>query len=365
VRRLTSAALGLGLAAGLLGSGCWDFDARYLEVTTCHQALCPYGSYTGSDVFLHDSYYYSAYRVSAGVVGRSLDDLVVYTAAGNETTEEYAHALLHFSDGGVTRTDITQQMLRYSRGVEAVGTTSDLWAVGTEGAVRFQDSVPGPLLASCRATTGNLYGAYEVSANEVYFTGTDAICRWTGGTTTTQLFPEALFADLSFLNTAWVSPQGELLAGGCQRDAGYDCTSHVFLVDGGTPAISEDYDFEDYGLMSISGVGSDVWAASRTGAIFRRTDGGAFTMVHNAGYGLFDLQAVAANDVWAVGDNGISALHFDGSAWTQVLLAPAPTSTSRWERVHPVPGGLVVAGAMDSPDAGGLVPVVRLYRRGN
>ena len=27
--------------------------------------------------------------------------------------------------------------------------------------------------------------------------------------------------------------------------------------------------------------------------------------------------------------------------------------------------GLVVAGAMDSPDAGGMVPVVRLYRRGN
>jgi len=365
-------ALATAVAAGLVGSGCWDFDGRYAAVTaeladagTCHQALCLYSSYVGTDVLYRDFSYDTQFRLSAGVVGGALEDVVVYIAPGDEVADNaYTHALLHFVDGGLaSRADVTQQMRAYARGVAALGTPSALWAISTYEAQRFLNFVPSTRVDSCNDT--RFWGGYQRSASDVYFTGTNSVCHWTGGPDAGQVFPSDNFAETVYLNAAWVSPQGEVSVGGCAVDGGSWCFSRVFLLDGGVPAIPEDYDLEYYGVMAMSGAGDELWAASRTGVIFRRTAAGAYRPEHTASYGLFDLEAAATDDVWAVGDNGLSALHYDGVSWTEVALPPAVSTSTRWERVHLVPGGLVVAGALENPDAGGLVPVVRLYRRGH
>jgi hypothetical protein len=358
------------LLAPVLLAGCLDFDARYadrVDAGACRDLLCHVLTYQGTDLDVPDLSYFGALdnlRVSAGIVATSLDEVVVYASTANTAVSyDHTHVLFHLTDAGVRRLDVTQQLEKFNRGMAAVGTPRRFWAVSYGQSVRFVDLLDDLAVPNCASRLGSQWGAYQRGEQEVYFTGQDLVCKWTGGATATQIFPSGLHEE-SYLNAAWASSTGELYVGGGGSGDGGEYDSHVYLLDGGEPPIPVDQDPELYGVMALSGAGADVWAASRTGRIFKRQADGSFATVYDAQYTLFDLEVVAPDDIWAVGDKGRAIIHFDGAAWSQVPLDPPVGTTTRWERVHGVPGGLVLAGATDNPDAGGNNPLIRLYRRG-
>ncbi|HKP52514.1 MAG TPA: S-layer homology domain-containing protein [Chloroflexia bacterium] len=98
----------------------------------------------------------------------------------------------------------------------------------------------------------------------------------------------------------------------------------------------------DNSLVGISAVSpNDIWAVGwynasggTAGTLTVHWDGSTWTLVNSPGPGpgqtrLFDVLAIASNDVWAVGESGNQTLilHWNGSVWTQVT-SPSPGAYS-------------------------------------
>lgn len=313
--------------------------------SSCDASLCLRFSYVTPGA---SSVPYLPLSYMSGLVVRSLDDFVVVSCTKKDISSsnfEYVSKLWRVLDGGVE----SQDLGLYNQVAGVAGSRDNYWIATTYGVHQFLNDQFERTETECQYTDGgshhlSFWGAREVGGR-IYFPGAPySLCRLESNGPLTELLESSPARDSVYLYDTWRGAAGPRYVVGGEYHT--SATSQVFNADDGTlVSLPPDSDPDGYGLVAIDGQEEDVWAVSRSGAIYRRQANGEFASEVDAGsFSMRGLAVAAIDDVWVVGGartNG-RVLHFDGASWKVV---PIPDSSGTiWERVVVVDGGLVLVG---------------------
>jgi hypothetical protein len=285
-------------------------------------------------------------------------------------------------------------------GVDAIA-VNDIWAVGTkpdpadpdeniglaehwDGATWTDVSTP-----NFGELTGGLVDVSGSSSSDVWAVGSQgqrsfndtqiAVEHWNGSAWSRSPAPDASFNDALF-GVAAFSPANAWAVGGW--DTGGTGLNHTLIEhwNGSAWSIVPTPDDPPGRLDAVDGVGpNDVWAVGGAGGkgIAMHYDGTAWSIVPtpvkgSASQSLSDVSARGSNDVWAVGtvEKGYPfkgqtlAMHWDGSGW-RIKASPTPSSGDTVTGVATLTGGKVWMVGTYYPDAFTNKPLTELFANGS
>lgn len=299
------------------------------------------------------------YMATGGIVAASLTNFVVSSTVGDGSMHP-ATQLTWYRDGVFQEQDATPFL--GSRSMGLAGTPDDLWLANADRVRHFVNRhEANERIGSCGSS---LYGLSWTSLGPVALGGA-SICVVEVNDAGTQLYHQSV--DPYFYSAATTS-SGALYAVGGVGSLAVPLVHVVNQGDVALPALGTDN--EGWGAQAVSAAGDDVFVAVRStssmaeGKLLHQVPGESFHVSYQPAGRIFDVHAVARNDVWAVGDDAHGPIvHFDGTTWS-VIQAQALGAASLWEHIHGFDGGFIVSGRKNSgPLAEKYVTVIQVYRR--
>lgn len=206
-------------------------------------------------------------------------------------------------------------------GVHAAG--ADVWAVGSAGSVVHGNNGDFTLMPSSALQIYNLNAVWGFGPSDVWVTtanGVNSVAHWNGTSWAPGMLPST--AVIPACTGLWASGPDDLWAV-CRGGEIF----HRNATEWSKVASSTTQDLQAiYGFAA-----NDVWAVGNSNTLVH-WNGSAWRPVSApAGGGLIGIWGAAANDVYAVGNgfNGGRVIHFDGAAWTEVLIMGSSTELDR------------------------------------
>jgi hypothetical protein len=205
------------------------------------------------------------------------------------------------------------------RGIEVISPT-DIWEVGSNGAKHWD----GVGWQDMNSPLTDLYDVGATSANNVWAVGTSGIVRWNGTSwswSRTEWYENFTDVEVVSANDIWAV--GYAYVGLAQPWIAHWDGQSWSLVDRDPSPLPINY------LYGVSVQGTDVWMvgwkgnAQSVSAWLLRWNGSQWDEWTHAGGGqakLYDVEALAPDNVWAVGEDGgqTLVLHWDGTTWNEV-----------------------------------------------
>jgi hypothetical protein len=174
---------------------------------------------------------------------------------------------------------------------------NDLWAVGAGGSIRHWDGTSWTEETS--PTTASLFEIWGSATDNVWAVGAQgAVVHWNGTDwTLNDTFPTNVT-----LQSVWTTGPDDVWAGGANRAvAHWDGMAWTFRSTPFVPPF-----FFNEAILSIAGVGTDVWATT-TNSNFYRWNGTSWDVVADGqlcGIERSTKLWAAGTDLWGIGDRG-------------------------------------------------------------